>query len=109
MGPPLQAASLALVRRHLPNESQHLFALTLAVGVVCGLLAVAFHLAIQAAEHLLIERALHAQGSAWMFWTVLSPTLGGLLAGAALTRHRTAADRQPVSVWGCEKRRKCRA
>lgn len=75
----------ALVRRFLPNESQHLFALTLAVGVVCGLVAVAFHLSIRAAEHLLIERALHAEGSIWMLWTVLTPTLGGLLAGAALT------------------------
>lgn len=75
----------ALVRRLLPNESQHLFALTLAVGVVCGLVAVAFHLAIRAAEHVLIERALQAEGSTWMLWTVLTPTLGGLLAGAALT------------------------
>jgi len=81
----VRVAGRALVRRFLPNESQHLFALTLAVGVVCGLVAVAFHLAIRAAEHLLIERALHAEGSTWMFWTVLTPTLGGLFAGAALT------------------------
>ncbi|MBK6847446.1 MAG: hypothetical protein IPG96_07880 [Proteobacteria bacterium] len=81
----MRVAGRALVRRFLPNESQHLFALTLAVGVVCGLVAVAFHLAIRAAEHLLIERALHAEGPIWMFWTVLTPTLGGLLAGAALT------------------------
>lgn len=78
-------AARALVRRFLPNESQHLFALTLAVGVVCGLVAVAFHLAIRAAEHVLIERALRVEGSMWMVWTVLTPTLGGLLAGAALT------------------------
>lgn len=74
-----------LVRRILPNEAQHLFALTLVIGVVCGLVAVAFHLGIRAAEQLLIERALKAPGSTWMFWTVLSPTLGGLIAGAALT------------------------
>ena len=49
----------AWLYRHLPNESQHLFALTLAVGVACGFTAVAFHLAIRAAEGLLIERALH--------------------------------------------------
>lgn len=53
----------ALIRRSLPNESQHLFALTFAVGVVCGLVAVAFHLAIRAAEHLLIDRALRAEGA----------------------------------------------
>ncbi|MFO0726004.1 MAG: chloride channel protein [Myxococcota bacterium] len=75
----------AFVRRHLTNESRHLFGLTLAVGVVCGLVAVSFHLAIQAAESLLIERALHAEGLSWMMWTILSPTLGGLFAGAALT------------------------
>jgi H+/Cl- antiporter ClcA len=75
----------AWLYRHLPNESQHLFALTLVVGLVCGLAAVVFHLAIRAAEALLIERALRAPGPDWMWWTVLSPTLGGLFAGAALT------------------------
>ncbi|MEY2937314.1 MAG: hypothetical protein RL033_8063 [Pseudomonadota bacterium] len=75
----------AWLYRHLPNESQHLFALTLLVGLVCGLAAVAFHLSIQAAESLLIERALRAPEPDWMWWTVLSPTLGGLFAGAALT------------------------
>lgn len=75
----------AWVRRFLPNETQHLFARTLAVGVVCGLVAVAFHLAIRFSERLLIDRATHAGGSAWMVWTILTPTLGGLLAGAALT------------------------
>ncbi len=74
----------AAMRAHLPGEAQHLFALTLAVGVVCGLVAVAFHLAIQMAERLMIERALRAPGAGWLFWTVLSPTLGGLLAGVAL-------------------------
>lgn len=68
-----------------PNETQHLFGLTLLVGVVCGFVAVAFHLSIRAAEHLLIDRALHAPGRSWMVWTIVTPTLGGLLAGAALT------------------------
>jgi CIC family chloride channel protein len=80
----LSRARLGL-RRYLPNESQHLFALTLAVGVVCGLVAVAFHLAIQGASHLLIERAMSAAGPSWIAWTIASPTLGGLAAGAALT------------------------
>jgi CIC family chloride channel protein len=75
----------AWLYRHLPNESQHLFALTLAVGLVCGFAAVAFHLSIRAAEGLLIERALKTPGPNWMLWTLLSPTLGGLFAGAALT------------------------
>jgi len=82
----LRASTRTLIRKLQPrNESQHLFALTLVVGVVCGLVAVAFHLALRAAEKLLIERALHAPGWSWMVWTVVTPTLGGLAAGAALT------------------------
>ena len=83
-----QAVPLAArqqLRRLLPGEAQHLFALTLVVGVVCGFAAVAFHLAIRAAEALLIERAIAQPGTRWMWWTVLTPTLGGLVAGALLT------------------------
>ncbi|MGO9830417.1 MAG: chloride channel protein [Myxococcaceae bacterium] len=75
----------AVFRAYLPNESQHLFALTLAVGVICGLVAVAFHVSMQAAEHLLIDRAMNTSGPSWIAWTIASPTLGGLLAGALLT------------------------
>ena len=74
-----------LLRRLLPSESQHLFALTIGVGIVCGFVAVAFHLAIQAAESLMIDRALHAPGNGWIAWTIVSPTVGGLVAGAILT------------------------
>jgi chloride channel protein, CIC family len=81
----LLSGASSFARRPLANETQHLFALTIAVGVVCGFLAVAFHLAIIAAEKLLIERALHVAGPGWMVWTVLTPTLGGLIAGALLT------------------------
>lgn len=75
----------ATLRRYLPSEAQHLFALTLAVGVVCGLVAVAFHSSIQLATHLLIDRAMSAPGKSWIGWTLLSPTLGGLAGGALLT------------------------
>jgi chloride channel protein, CIC family len=70
------AGMRARLRSLAPNEGQHLFALTLLVGVVCGLVAVAFHLAI---------RALHAPGNSWMYWTILTPTIGGLCAGACLS------------------------
>ncbi len=73
------------LRKYLPNEAQHLFALTLAVGAICGLVAVAFHLAIQAAGHLFIDRAMSAPGRSWIAWTIVSPTVGGLVAGALLT------------------------
>ncbi len=81
----LRAALRPVLRRLLPNENQHLFALTLVVGVVCGLVAVAFHLAIRGAEHLLIDRAIATPGLLGIALTILSPTIGGLLAGAALT------------------------
>jgi CIC family chloride channel protein len=70
--------------RFAPNEAQRLFALTIIIGASCGLAAVAFHLAIQLAEHLLIDRALAATSSMWPLWTILTPTLGGLLCGALL-------------------------
>jgi CIC family chloride channel protein len=75
----------AFVRRHLVNEAQQMFALTILVGVVCGLAAVAFHIAIHTAEGLMIDRAVHVEGASWMAWTVLSPALGGLVAGPILT------------------------
>ncbi len=78
-------AGRRLVRRYLRNETQLLFALTIVVGFVCGLVAVGFHVAIRAAESLFIERATHASGNSWILWTIVSPTVGGLLAGAALT------------------------
>lgn len=76
---------LLLLRRFLPTERQKIFALTLVVGVVCGLVAVAFHISIRALEKLLIDRAMHASGNSWIAWTLITPTLGGLLAGALLT------------------------
>ncbi len=84
-GSRLRERAGALLQRHFPTESQHLFALTIGVGVVCGFVAVAFHLGIKAAESLLIDRAFRAPGKSWMAWVVISPTVGGLIAGAILT------------------------
>ncbi len=80
----LQAGALRLALRVAPTESQRLFALTVAIGVVCGLAAVAFHFSIHFAEWLLCERALHAPEQRWVVWGVLTPTLGGLAAGLLL-------------------------
>jgi hypothetical protein len=52
--------------RVAPTESQRLFGLTVAIGVVCGLAAVAFHFAIRFAESLLCERALNAPDRQWI-------------------------------------------
>ncbi len=68
----------------MPTESQRVFALTIIVGALCGLAAVAFHLAIRFAESRAINRAMNASGHAWIVWTILTPLLGGLLSGVLL-------------------------
>ncbi|PYT01746.1 MAG: hypothetical protein DMF63_02565 [Acidobacteria bacterium] len=84
--PRWRAAKLALLRffnRFIPNESQRVFFLTLVIGAVCGLTAVAFHLAITEAEGLLINPSL---ASPYIIWLgILTPAVGGLLAGIMLT------------------------
>lgn len=67
-----------------PSEAQRVFALTLVLGGVCGLVAVVFHLAIRAAQQLLFERFSVADGWVWIPWVVLLPAAGGALAGLAL-------------------------
>lgn len=77
-------AALRLFLRLLPTERQRVFALTIVIGVLCGLAAVAFHLAIRAAESHLIGRAMSAPGHSWIWWTILTPMMGGLLSGVLL-------------------------
>lgn len=76
---------LQFALRVAPTESQRLFALTLLIGVACGLAAVAFHFCIAFAERLLFQRAILAHGRWWMVAGVLTPAAGGLLAGLLLT------------------------
>ncbi len=78
------AALLRLFLRVVPSENHRLFALTLIAGAACGLSAVFFHLSIIGAEHRLIDRAMTAAGKWWIFWTIATPTVGGLLSGALL-------------------------
>lgn len=72
--------------RFSPTERQRLFGLTVAIGGVCGLAAVAFHLTIRAIERRAIDRAFDAPGPSWMAWVIAVPALGALLAGIALQR-----------------------
>ena len=67
-----------------PSEPQRLFALTVALGAICGLAAVAFHLAIDLVSRLAIDRALAVPGYGWIPWTLAIPTLGGLASGLVL-------------------------
>ncbi|MBI5068749.1 MAG: chloride channel protein [Deltaproteobacteria bacterium] len=68
----------------LPLESQRVFALTVVLGVMCGLAAVAFHLAIEVVSRLAIDRALAAPGRSWIGWTLAVPAGGGLVSGVLL-------------------------
>ncbi len=58
---------------------------------MCGLAAVAFHFSVAWLYGLLIDRATSAPGHAWIWWTILTPALGGLVAGLGLTYWVPAA------------------
>ena len=81
----LYARSLAWLTRRVPNERQRLLAVTILAGGLCGLAAVAFHITIGVFEGLLIDRANAAPGHSWIWWTLLLPAAGGLVAGVGLT------------------------
>ena len=68
-----------------------MLAFTILAGGLCGLAAVAFHLTIAWLEQLFINRANVAPGHSWIFWTILTPGLGGLVVGLGLTYWAPAA------------------
>lgn len=79
--------NMALLRvflRLVPSENHRVFAVALISGALCGLAAVSFHLGIIAAEHRLIDPAMHARGHTWIWWTIGIPTMGGLVSGILL-------------------------
>ena len=82
---------LAWAYRRLPNEQQRLLSLTIIAGGLCGVAAVAFHLSITWLERLLINHANSAPGNSWIFWTILSPGVGGLIVGLGLEYWAPAA------------------
>jgi CIC family chloride channel protein len=75
---------LTAKQRLVPTERQRLFGLTIAIGGVCGLAAVAFHIAIDRVSGRTIERAMAAGGHAWIWWTLAVPAAGGLASGILL-------------------------
>jgi chloride channel protein, CIC family len=74
----------ALTARLMPSERQRVLAITIIAGGACGLSAVAFHISCQQLYVLLINRATSAPGQSWIWWTILTPALGGLVAGVGL-------------------------
>jgi CIC family chloride channel protein len=89
--PGLYTRFLAWLMRRMPSERQRLLAVTILAGGLCGLAAVAFHLSIAWLEALFIGRANAAHGYSWIWWTILTPGLGGLFAGLGLTYFAPAA------------------
>ena len=79
------------IMHRMPNERQRLLVVMIVAGGLCGLAAVAFHLSLMWAERLFIDRANSAPGYSWIWWTILTPGLGGLLAGIGLTYLAPAA------------------
>ena len=75
----------------MANQRQRLLAVTILAGGLCGVAAVAFHLSIGWLEDLMINRANHTPGYSWIFWTILSPGVGGLIVGLGLTYWAPAA------------------
>jgi chloride channel protein, CIC family len=77
--------------RRMPTERQRLLVVTILAGGFCGLAAVAFHLSIMGLEALFIDRANAAAGHSWIWWTIVCPAIGGLVAGVGLTYWVPAA------------------
>jgi CIC family chloride channel protein len=77
---------MLLAARVAPTEAQRMLALTIAIGAVCGLAAVAFHEAIDLAEKAVSPLVARDGSRAWMAWIVVLPTLGGLFGGFFLTK-----------------------
>jgi CIC family chloride channel protein len=75
---------VSLLARLTPTERQRVLLLTILSGGVCGLAAVAFHHGIGLAEQHLIAPALAAPGHLWIYLGILTPALGGLVAGLCM-------------------------
>lgn len=71
--------------KFIPKEEQRVFILTLIIGLVCGLAAVAFHLTILKSEDYLIDSLLNSSAGTNLLLIILMPTIGGLLSGFLLS------------------------
>ena len=80
----LHTRFIVWIIRRMPSERQRLLPVTIVAGGLCGLAAVAFHIACGQLQALLINRATSAPGHSWIWWTILTPALGGLVAGLGL-------------------------
>jgi CIC family chloride channel protein len=80
----LQVRGRQLFNRVPVTESQKVYILTLLIGGICGLAAVAFHRLLEFFQNHIIYSAAEVEGW-WRFpLLILIPALGGLIAGAGL-------------------------
>ena len=88
-----RAATVRASLRLTPSEPQRVFALTVFLGGLCGLIAVGFHQSIQYAFNHLFARIDPAQDEHWKAytWMLVVPTAGGALAGVLLQKVVPAA------------------
>ena len=87
----LFARFFAWLARRMPNERQRLLAITIVAGGLGGLSAVAFHIGVTRLYGFLIDRAASASGHSWIWLTILTPALGGLVVGLGLAYWVPAA------------------
>jgi len=72
-------------------ENQKIVVLTLLIGAVCGLAAVLFHIGLDVAQRQLIYRAVDVSSHWRIFWMLVVPTVGGILAGLLLQSVKDAS------------------
>ncbi len=75
----------------MPSERQRMLVIMILAGGLGGLSAVAFHISVTQLYGILIDRAASARGHSWIWFTILTPALGGLAAGVGLTYWVPAA------------------
>ena len=69
----------ALILTHF-TDSQRFLILCVAVGCLCGVVAVLFHISIHSLFDYLMVSA-QSSGDLWIFWMPLMPAIGGLIVG----------------------------
>ncbi len=80
----LQVRGRRLFNRVPVTETQKVYILTLLIGVICGLAAVAFHRLLEFFQNHIIYRAAELEEWPRIPLLILIPALGGLIAGAGL-------------------------
>ncbi len=85
----LRAAALVsrATAKSAPSEAQRLLFLTVVIGIVCGLVGVAFHESIRLGESFLAKVARPDASKYWIAWLLAAPTIGGLITGPILSRY----------------------